>query len=279
MDIRRRFTYDYNRGINNNTSIPDNEIWYTTSDGNIIITDPDMWFEFGYISNVYIDGVGRLTCKYPIEWINEGAFADCSSLTSIIFPNSLRSIGDWAFYGCSSLTSITIPESVTEFGFNTFGNCNSLELFTSQFASEDGRCLIKDGELIAFAPAELAEYVIPNNVTKIFDGAFKGCSSITSIIISDSVTEIGYSVFTDCSSLTSITIGNRVTSIGYSAFDGCSSLKEVYCKAIRPPSVNYLYFDTTENDFKIYVPKAAVYSYKNAWSWCEYESNIVGYSF
>ena len=31
------FTYDHNRGLNNNnTSIPANEIWYTTNDGDII---------------------------------------------------------------------------------------------------------------------------------------------------------------------------------------------------------------------------------------------------
>ena len=237
-----------------------------------------MWY-VAITSNIYMGGVGRLTFEHPIEYLAEGAFSDCSNLISIIFPDSLTEIGDWAFSGCSSLTSVTIPDSVTYIGFSPFNNCNSLELFVGKFASEDGRCLIKEGELIAFAPAELMEYVIPNNVTKISNGAFMNCTGLTSITIPNSVTEIRHMAFYGCSNLTSITIGNSVTEIGNDAFEGCSSLKEIYCKATTPPSVNSYFLGTTENDFKIYVPKAAVDSYKYSFGWWDYESNIVGYSF
>lgn len=64
-------------------------------------------------------------------------------------------------------------------------------------------------------------------VTIICDGAFKGCSSLTSITISDSVTSIGKSAFKNCSSLGLVTIPDSVTSIGENAFKNCSSLSLV----------------------------------------------------
>jgi len=70
----------------------------------------------------------------------------------------------------------------------------------------------------------LSSITIPNSVTSIGEYAFWECSSIQSITIGNSVTHIGYGAFMDCSSLTSITIPNSVTHIGNWAFEGCTSL-------------------------------------------------------
>ena len=75
--------------------------------------------------------------------------------------------------------------------------------------------------------SSLTSITIPNSVTSIGDYAFNECSSLTSIIIPNSVTSIGDYAFTGCSSLASLSIGNSVTSIGYGAFRGCSSLTSI----------------------------------------------------
>ena len=59
--------------------------------------------------------------------IGSYAFHNCTSLTSITIPDSVTSIGDWAFYYCTNLTSITIPDSVTSIGSHAFYSCRSLK--------------------------------------------------------------------------------------------------------------------------------------------------------
>ena len=59
---------------------------------------------------------------------------------------------------------------------------------------------------------------------KLGDGAFSGCSGLTSLTLPSSVTWIGWDAFTGCSGLTSLTIPSGVTWIGYYAFEGCSGL-------------------------------------------------------
>ena len=73
----------------------------------------------------------------------------------------------------------------------------------------------------------IPETVGGRKVTRIGIGAFKNCTSLTSITIPDSVTEIGVLAFSSCTGLTSITIPDSVTHIGDGAFMGCTGLTSV----------------------------------------------------
>ena len=61
-------------------------------------------------------------------------------------------------------------------------------------------------------------------LTAIGNGAFNGCSNLTSVILPESITSIGNYAFYACSSLTgNLVIPNSVTTIGYYAFKECTS--------------------------------------------------------
>ena len=135
---------------------------------------------------------GAYSVKEGTRIICDLAFWGCRSLSEIVIPSSVTSIGKGAFYCCESLSEIVIPSSVTSIGKSAFRGCNSL-----------------------------SEIVIPSSVTSICDWAFWNCRSLSEIVIPSSVTSIGKGAFYVCDSLSEIVIPSSVTSIGDSAFYGC----------------------------------------------------------
>ena len=226
----------------------------------------------------------QLGIPNSVDEIGGGAFFLCMNLKNIVIPQKVTIINSGTFSYCRSITSITIPDNVTTISTYAFDGCTSLAEFRGKFASDDGRCLIVDGVLSAFAPAGLAKYTTPYGVTSIGDNAFCFCPSIESVNISEGVTSIGTDAFAGCDSLTSVTIPSSVTSIGELAFCTCRKLVEVYCKPTTPPVAildDYWWgaFDTTADGLEIYVPTESVGAYKVADGWSKYANRIVGYDF
>ena len=278
-----------------------NEIWYTSSDGQIVTPNATDAFGANIESNTYEEGKGVITFDAPISSIGDSAFNNCQTLTSIEIPKGVTSIGKDAFRACSNLTSVTIPygvisirntafgactgltsvtipNSVTSVGGHIFGNCSSLTAFYGKFASADNRCLVVNGVLNSFAPAGLTEYTVPDNVTSIGGWSFAYCNGLRSVTIPNSVASIGDRAFRACSGLTSIIIPESVTEIGAEVLWECSSLKEVYCKPTTPPTIGVSVFDDADSALVIYVPVSSdssiINAYKSATNWSNYQNRI-----
>ena len=172
-----------------------------------------------------LEAPGELSGAYSVKEgtriICDRAFLWCGSLSEIVIPSSVTSIGYSAFSDCRSLSEIVIPSSVTSIGEGAFSRCSSL----SEIVIPSSVTSIGDS---AFSGClSLSEIVIPSSVTSIGDSAFSGCLSLSEIVIPSSVTSIGDSAFSYCDSLSEIVIPSSVTSIGDSAFSGCLSLSEI----------------------------------------------------
>ena len=240
---------------------------FANDNGRCLIADGELFaFAPGGLTSYSIpDGVTSIA-EYSFHW---------GGLTSISIPESVTNIGKYAFCDCRGLKSVTIPENVTNIGVGAFSACLSLVSFSGKFASNDGRCLITGGELVAFAPHGLTSYIVPDSVTSIGSHAFEAGTNLTSISIPESVTCIGYCAFYTCANLTSITIPKNVICIDDNAFMYCRNLTSTTCMAVTPPTLRSDAFNNT-NNCPIYVPNESVEAYKAAKGWSAYADRIFG---
>ena len=204
--------------------------------GELII--PDSLTSIGEYAFSYCSGLtGELDFSKctNLTSIGEQAFSGCSELTGELdFSKctNLTSIGEYAFSYCSGLTGeLIIPDSLTSIGNSAFNGCSGLETLeveegNSVYHNEDN-CIIQTATNTVVIGCKNS--IIPNYITSIGNGAFYGCSGLTSITLPLSLTSIGNSAFWACSGLTEVDLSvcTNLSSIGRYAFFGCSVLTEV----------------------------------------------------
>ena len=225
-----------------------NEIWYTSTDGNVVEPFKTDVFGVNIVSNTYSDGKGVITFDGPVTIVGEYAFEDCMSLSSVTLPSTIQQIGAYAFYDCSALQSINLPESVSVIGsyafascsslqeitipqsvnslYGVFANCTSLARFNGKFADDSGRALISGTTLMAVASAGLTSFSVPEGIKYISAAVFSGRRNLSDITLPEGLLTIGNEAFMG-TGINSLAIPESVNYIGVKAFSGCSNLVSI----------------------------------------------------
>jgi hypothetical protein len=146
----------------------------------------------------------------PVKEIGNGAFANNSTVTSVVIPEGVIRIGSLAvadkkkykgvFTSCINLKTVTLPEGLKVITNEAFFDCRSLDSIT-----------------------------LPSTVKRIGAKAFSGCVSLTSIDFPASIETVGNAAFAGCSLLTAVNIPDSVIRIRFpnnfiSVFSGSSKV-------------------------------------------------------
>ena len=175
-----------------------------------------------------------------------------SSITDIVIPKGVTSIGYKAFMLCDKLTHIALPESISTIDDSAFESCDVL----TSIEIPQGVSIIEE---FTFSGCEnLSSIVIPSSVIRIDGGAFTGCNNlvtvgpiggdyniqfgwtefppnfsfdriglssiITDVVLPEGMTSIYHDIFFKCENLSSIIIPSSVTRMENVTFSGCDNL-------------------------------------------------------
>ncbi len=142
----------------------------------------------------------------PVTMIARNAFYNCTAVTDIIIPESIKRIGTYAFQGCTALKNISIPDSVQIIDDYAFYNCIGLSYKTydgAQYLGNENNPLLV---LVKPTSTAISSLYIHQETKIIYTEAFKNCTALTNVTIPNTISSIGRGAFNGCTGLSSLTV-------------------------------------------------------------------------
>ena len=220
-------------------TLPNNEIWYKTSDNQPVSLKTTGGFGATYISNEYDESNGYCKIKFdgdvttiPGASSFDGFMYSSKTLTDIIhLPSTITSIKNEFLNYCTNLQSIDLSSltGVTSIGNNFLSNCESL---TQIDLSSLTKVTAIGSNFLGYCSKLQSIDLSPlSGITKIANKFLCFCTNLQSIDLSplSGITSIGYDVLKNCPNLQSIDLSSLsgVTSIGSNFLDSNKNLTQI----------------------------------------------------
>ena len=212
-------------------------------------------------------GITSVTIHKDVTSIGNEAFANCKSLTSVVFEDGFcGTLGSSAFMGTSALTTLVLAEGITSIPSQCFWSTGPVESVTLPDS-------VKILANRAFNSTGIKEFIIreTSQLEKITGDAFAGSKQIKSIYLPTGVEITATNVFQYCHGLEYVynfeNVKFNVSSLGEGVFDGttfyeCLNLKEIKLpQSIKGISGNSFRYNSLE---RVYIP-ASVTSISSEW--------------
>ena len=153
-----------------------------------------------------------------------GTFASCKNLKTVNFEEGFTPtvVPAYCFINCSSLSQIDLPETIKEIGTSAFSGCSSLNIPMPPY--------LETIRTSAFQSCtSMIEVEFPSTMKSIDSNAFNYCPKIKKVVIPEDcdVTVIPSTCFRMNSQLEEVRLSDKITSIGNSAFANCNKLSEI----------------------------------------------------
>lgn len=166
----------------------------------------------------------------------EYSFQGFTSLTSISITNTPDYIAEYSFWNCGSLNSLQLPYIGNDINKNGYGGRSHVLGWIFGRSSYGNSYAATQAGTTYYIPKGLETVEIGTSSTsasnfsnKIFDDAFRDCSSIVTVDFNNAVIDaLGNGAFANCTKLNELIYPNaRYTHVGNSAFLNCKNVKRM----------------------------------------------------
>ena len=206
--------------------------------------------DFALLASLPVLNTLDLSADTKTTAIPAGSFKGNASLTAIVFPEVLTSIGAEAFDGSALRGVVSLPTSYTDYdGFAAcFNNCQSLKAFdftgNAEFMDYDGVAFAMQGKILVKYPSGKAgsSYIVPDGVETLADYCLAYNSSLEEISLPASLAALDAAKsFVESMSIRTVSVAKD--NARYAASKGVlvdlQAQQPVYC----PPMIETIYVD------------------------------------
>ena len=152
--------------------------------------------------------------SYKLYFVSDAETeANNTTLKEIVYPSTMKTLGDCCIGNLDGLETAAIPEGVEEIPYQVFMNCNGIKELTLPST-------LKSIGQAFNGLDDIEKVVIPEGITEIPSNGIYNKKKLASITLPGTLTKIGYRAFAYDTAVKEITIPASVTEIGDEAFNG-----------------------------------------------------------